>query len=164
MKLFAIILLVVAPQLVRAECIPISAAKQHIGETKCVTGKVVHVKTGVKGVHYLDFCDDYRTCPFTVVIFPGDLKHVGDVKQLERQTVEIHGSLKGYGERAEIILKDFSQFGKNPPRLPPLPKDYDVERRGKYSAGMMSHGKRPRSSNPKKQTPTLPIEVPEDEN
>jgi hypothetical protein len=145
-----------------AGCIPFSEAKQHIGETKCVSGKVVGVKTGSRGVHYLDFCQDYRTCPFTVVIFAGDLKHVGDVRQLQGNTVEIHGPVKGYDNRAEIILKDFSQFGRNAPRIPPLPKDYDVERRGNYSAGIFSHAKPARTTTPKKQTATLPIDVPED--
>ncbi len=163
MKISGILLLLffLSP-LASAACIPFSQAKKHIGETKCVSGKVIDVQTGSRGVHYLDFCEDYRSCPFTVVIFSGDLRHVGDVRQLQGKVVEVHGDVKGYDDRAEIILKDFSQFGRNAPRIPPLPKDYDVERRGNYSAGIFSHAKPARTTTPKKQTATLPIDVPED--
>jgi len=30
------------------------------------------VKRGERGVHFFDFCADYRTCPFTVVVFASD--------------------------------------------------------------------------------------------
>ena len=56
-----------------ADCIPIHEAAQHVGEVKCVMGKVVRVKVGVKGVHFLDFCEDAMSCPFTVVVFGHDL-------------------------------------------------------------------------------------------
>jgi hypothetical protein len=41
-----------------------------------VTGKVLRVKQGNRGVHFFDFCEDYRLCLFTVVVFPGDLKRI----------------------------------------------------------------------------------------
>ena len=49
--------------------LPIYEAHQHIGETKCVTGKVIRVKAGIRGVQYLEFCEDQLACPFTVVVF-----------------------------------------------------------------------------------------------
>jgi hypothetical protein len=61
---------------------------------------------GARGVHFLDFCDDFHLCPFTVVIFPGDLKSVGDVRQLQGRMVEIHGQVKEYDGRAEIVLEE----------------------------------------------------------
>jgi hypothetical protein len=118
-----------------AECIPFSLAQKHIGETRCVSGQVFAVKEGSKGVTYLDFCEDYRMCPFTVVIFPGDLKHVGDVRELKGKTVEIHGEIKHYDDRAEIILREYEQLGGTAARIPPLPKNFDVEKKGRYSAG-----------------------------
>src|SRR5690349_19749666 len=63
--------------LARADCLPFDEARKHVGEVKCITGKVVRVKQGSRGVHFLDFCDDFRLCTFTVVVFPGDLKSVG---------------------------------------------------------------------------------------
>jgi len=77
-------------------------AKKHISETRCVSGKVLRVKEGNRGVTFLDFCEDYLVCPFTVVVFPSDLKHVGDLRQLQGKMVEIHGPVKEYDGRAEI--------------------------------------------------------------
>lgn len=72
-----------------SDCLSVAEARKHVGEIKCATGTVVRVKQGTLGVHFLDFCDDFRLCPFTVVIFPGDLKSVGDVRQLQGRMVEI---------------------------------------------------------------------------
>ena len=141
-----------------ADCIPFTQAHQHIGSNRCITGKVLKVEEGTKGVTYLDFCDDYRLCPFTVVVFPSDLKHVGDVRQLKDKVVEIHGDIQQYDTRAEIILSRPSQLGGKSSMLPPLPKNYDVEKKGHYSAGTFNF---PKSSKPKrpKQQPRVDIET-----
>jgi hypothetical protein len=118
-----------------SDCLPVSQAAQHIGETKCITGKVVRVKVGSKGVHFVDFCEDQMACPFAVVVFPSDLKDVGDVRRLAGQLIEIHGPVKLYKGRAEIILSRVSQLTAGSTLIPPLPKNYDVEKQGKYSAG-----------------------------
>lgn len=78
------------------DCVPITQARQHIGKTKCVTGKVVKVTRMQSGTHFLTFCEDYRTCPFQVVIFRSDLKHVGDVRQLEGRIIDVHGDIMDY--------------------------------------------------------------------
>ena len=90
---------------------------------------------------FLDFCEEFRACPFTVVVFQRDLKQVGDVRKLKGKTIEIKGTIQDYDGRAEIILRRPEQLGKNAMLLPPLPKDYDVERRGKYSPGKIAHPK-----------------------
>jgi hypothetical protein len=145
----------------RADCISISEAKNHVGETRCITGKVVRVKSGDRGVHYLDFCEDYRTCPFTVVVFPRDLKSVGDIRQLQGREVEIHGPVKEYDGRAEVILQEARQLGGEGSRIPPLPKNYDAEQKGRFSPGKMGHPKT-RTTTKKKQPAKIPIEIPED--
>jgi hypothetical protein len=141
-----------------AECIPFTDAHQHIGSNRCITGKVLRVEEGAKGVTYLDFCEDYRLCPFTVVVFPSDLKHVGDVRQLKDRVVEIHGDVQLYDTRAEIILSRPSQLGRQASLLPPLPKNYDVEKKGHYSSGKFTF---PKASKPKrqKQQPRVDIET-----
>src|SRR5580693_7914128 len=126
-----------------SDCLPITQASKHVGETKCVTGKVVHVKIGAKGVHFLDFCEDRMACPFTVVVFPSDLKDVGDVRRLTGQVIEIHGPVKLYDGRAEIILSRVSQVTGGSTLIPPLPKNYDVEKQGHYSAGRLRPPKKP---------------------
>jgi len=131
-----------------SDCLPIRDAKQHVGEIKCVTGKVLRVKVGPRGVHFVDFCEDQMACPFTVVVFPHDLKDVGDVRRLTGQIIEIHGPVKLYNGRAEIILNRISQLTAGSTLIPPLPKNYDVEKQGHYSAGRMHPPKKPAKTYP----------------
>lgn len=126
-----------------SDCIPISEAAQHVGETKCVTGKVVRVTVRAKGVHFLDFCEDQLACPFSVVVFGNDLKDVGDVRQLAGRTIEIRGVVKLYDGRPEIILRRISQITGGAAMIPPMPKNYDVENRGRFSAGRLYPSKKP---------------------
>jgi len=145
-----------------AECIPITDAKNHVGEIRCVSGMVYRVEQGERGVHFLDFCEDYRTCPFTVVVFPSDLRNVGDIRQLKGKTVEIHGPVKEYDGRAEIILAETRQLGDEGKRIPPMPKSYDVENRGHYSAGTFRAPKAKKTYK-KRQPAKLPLELPDDD-
>jgi hypothetical protein len=126
-----------------SECLPIAQASRHVGETKCVTGKVLRVKVGARGVHFIDFCEDQMACPFSVVVFPADLKDIGDVRRLAGQVIEIHGPVKLYKGRAEIVFSRIGQLTAGSTLIPPLPKNYDVEKQGKYSAGRMRPSKRP---------------------
>jgi len=145
---FALFFLLPIPLFARSNCIPIQEAAHHVGEDKCVTGKVLRVKGGIKGVHHIDFCEDQMACPFSVVVFPGDLKDVGDVRRLAGQLIEIHGQVKLYDGRAEIILSRVSQLTNGSTLIPPLPKNYDVEKQGHYSAGKMRASKKPRKVKP----------------
>jgi hypothetical protein len=147
-----------------AACIPFSDALAHIGEVGCVSGRVLRVQRADRGIHYLDFCQDYRVCPFTVVVFPHDLKNIGDVRRLEGKLVEIHGSVKGYDGRAEIILSEARQLKGANSDLPPVPKDYDVERKGRFSAGTFRPSKSQARSKPQKTRNTRPIEEQIDDN
>jgi hypothetical protein len=108
-----------------------------------VTGQVHRVKVGLKGVHFLDFCEDQMACPFTVVVFSDTLKDVGDVRRLEGRTIEIRGALKIYDGRPEIVLNRVGQITNGAAMIPPLPKDYDVENRGHFSAGRARPTKKP---------------------
>jgi hypothetical protein len=136
-------LLALAPSLHASDCLAIHEAGQHVGETKCVTGKVLKIKIGAKGVHFLDFCGDQAACPFTVVVFASALKDVGDVRHFEGRTIEIHGAVKLYDGQPEIILNRISQISGGAAMIPPLPKNYDVENRGHFSAGRLRPSKKP---------------------
>ena len=157
-----IVFFCIAAKAAPGDCIAITEAQAHIGETQCVTGKVLRVKAGARGVTFFDFCEDFRVCPFTVVIFPGHLKDIGDVRHLKDRVVEIHGDLKEYDGRAEIVLSQLRQLGSAAALVPKLPKNYDVENKGHYSAGTFSLPKPSKKPAKKRQTPTLPIEIPED--
>jgi hypothetical protein len=148
----ALVIFLGVPLLRAADCISFQEAGQHIGETRCVTGKVVRVKEGVNGVHFLDFCEGQMACPFTVVIFSHHLKDIGDIRRLAGRTIEIHGAVKLYDGHSEIILNHISQITGGAAMIPPLPKAYDVENRGHYSAGHLYPSKKPKKT---KATPNI---------
>src|SRR5689334_13975320 len=84
--LIALLMLFAAPFVTASDCVPFQEAGNHVDETKCITGKVLRVKVGESGVHFLDFCEDEAACPFTVVVFSHDLRDVGDVRRLAGRT------------------------------------------------------------------------------
>ncbi len=154
-NLMMLMALLLASGAATAQCLDYRQAPRHIGDTKCVTGKVVEVNQGDSGTFFVNFCEDYRKCPFSAVVFPSDLRHVGDVRELDGKQVEIHGRIQTYEGRPEIILKDVRQLRGEAAKIPPLPKDFDVQRRGRFSAGSIrsrpssssARGTRPRRDN-----------------
>jgi hypothetical protein len=116
----------------------------------CVTGKVVKVVEAKSGAWFLDFCDDYTKCPFTVVVFARNLRDVGDVRRLAEKDIEVFGKVKLYGGRAEIILRDARQLHGESAKLPPMPKEYDASRHGSYSAGRYRTKGKPADLDPEK--------------
>ena len=118
-----------------ADCIPFNEAPGHLGETRCVKGKVVNIGESRNGSLYLNFCPDYKKCAFSVVVFPSALKDVGDVRQLKDKDIEIHGKIAEWRGRTEIVLRELRQLKGEAARIPPLPKDYDVQKKGGFSAG-----------------------------
>ena len=152
--ILAAVLVLIAPSLRAADCLSIQEAAQHIGETKCIEGKVLKVSVGAKGVHFLNFCEDQGACPFSVVVFGSDLKDIGDVRRLAGRNIEIRGALKLYDGRPEIILSRISQIENGAAMIPPLPKNYDVEKRGHFSAGRLYPGKKPAKAKAQKPAET----------
>jgi DNA/RNA endonuclease YhcR with UshA esterase domain len=126
-------------------CVSFAEASQHVGATQCVRGTVQLVEDGRNGVKLLNFCQEAKACPFTVVVFPADLKKMGDVRQLEGRQIEIKGTVQDYDGRTEIILRRSQQLGEGAFLLfPQVPTDYDVERAGHYSPGKFKHPKEPK--------------------
>jgi hypothetical protein len=123
-----------------AKCIPFAEADDKIGDQTCVTGKVVKVAQSKGGTFFLNFCEKYHECPFTVVVFPSNLKDVGDVRELEGKTIEIYGKIQRWRGHAEMVLRDSRQLKGEAAKLPPAPKEYDVERKGKFSPRAPSAG------------------------
>ena len=110
-----------------AECIAIEQAQKKVGQLACVKAKVVRVNESQSGNTYLDFCENYRQCPFSVVVFHRDAKHLGDLKALAGKDVEIFGPVQEYAGRAEIVLRDKRQFdGEKSKYIPPQPQRHDM--------------------------------------
>jgi hypothetical protein len=85
-----------------------------VGKGGCVTGLVLRVYTARTGNTFLDFCQDYRACPFTSVVFAADKNKFGDLGLMQGKRVEIRGDVINYQGRAEIIIRDPQQVRSAP--------------------------------------------------
>jgi hypothetical protein len=163
--LFLTVVLLVAP-VALAKCIPIEEAAQKVGDETCVRGTVVHVSQSKNGTWFLNYCAEYRKCPFTVVVFAKDLRNVGDVRMLKDKTIEVFGKIRLYDGRPEIVLRNARQLDGESAKLPPPPRTYDASRRGRYSAGKYRKAKSgkdkddppPTDLTPDKQPPPADVE------
>ena len=133
------LLFFVLTQQVHADCYPFASASDHLGEVACIRGKVVKLVIGPTGLHFLNFCEDYKSCPFTVVVFPRDLRDVGDVRTLEGKEIQITGKVRTYQGQLEIILRDRSQLRGDTAALPNLPKATTPKRRAPSAPELSDH-------------------------
>jgi len=97
-----------------AGCVDFHDAAPQAGETGCVSGRVLKVFTSRGGNTFLDFCEDYRDCPFTSVIFSSDQHKFGDLESLAGRQIEIRGPITVYQGRPEIIIRDPEQIRMAP--------------------------------------------------
>lgn len=92
------------------KCVDFREAGAYVGKTGCVSGRVLRVFASRAGNTFLDFCPDYRQCPFASVIFASDRSRFGDLGTLWGRQVEIRGPITTYQGRAEIIIHDPEQI------------------------------------------------------
>ena len=140
-------------------------AAKHVGETACVHGKILTVFATESGTHLLRFCEEGHECAFSAVVFPRDLRHVGDVRTLQGKEVDVHGEIRLYHGQPEIIVRDSRQLTGSAAKLPPIPKNYDVANRGKFSPGQrpVHWDKTPKAKHSRRGAESMPEMVPEPE-
>ncbi len=85
-------------------------APNYLGKYACVIGTVDHVYTSQKGTIFLNFCPDYKTCPFNAVIFGSNASKFPNPQQYTGRTVEITGFITAYQGRPEIVLESPAQI------------------------------------------------------
>jgi hypothetical protein len=95
-------------------CVDIRNAEPLEGKSGCVAGLVLRVYSSRAGNTFLDFCQDYRSCPFTSVIFASDKAKFGDLESLQGKRVEIRGDVVAFQGRSEIIIHDPQQVRSAP--------------------------------------------------
>jgi hypothetical protein len=95
-------------------CVDFRDAGSHVGKFGCISGRVLRVYTSRSGNTFLDFCADYRHCPFTSVIFQSDSDKFGNLQTLTAHEIEIRGDITLYQSRAEIIIRDTQQIRARP--------------------------------------------------
>lgn len=85
-------------------------APAHVGEHASVRGKVLRVYTSKSGTVFFDYCTNYKTCPFTAVIFADDVSKFSPVSEYSGKTLTLTGKIVLYEGRAEIILSEPDQI------------------------------------------------------
>lgn len=95
-------------------CVSFRDAESHAGENTCVTGYILRAYTSRSGNTFLDFCQDYRSCPFTSVVFASDRSKFGNLETLDGRRVELRGLISIYRNQAEIVVRDPSQIKLSP--------------------------------------------------
>jgi hypothetical protein len=85
-------------------------ASAHVGDLASVRGTLVKAYTSASGTVFLDFCKNYKTCPFSGVIFADDAKQFDDLAKLAGKTITLTGKISSYQGKAEIVLSDPSQL------------------------------------------------------
>jgi hypothetical protein len=87
-------------------------AGENIGSIASVRGTVVDTYTSKSGTVFLDFCESYKSCPFSGVIFADDVSKFPDLSSLEGSQVTLTGTISSYESQAEMILSDPSQLSQ----------------------------------------------------
>ena len=95
-------------------CVELAQAAAHSGQEACVSGRVLKVFSSRSGTTFLDFCADYRNCPFTSVIFGSDRQKFGNLETLTGRQVEVRGTIKPYHGQPEIVISDPGQIREAP--------------------------------------------------
>lgn len=95
-------------------CVDFHQAASHAGENGCISGYVLRAYTAKSGTTFLDFCQDYHSCPFTSVVFASDHARFGNLESLAGRKIDLHGFISIYRNQAEIIVHDPSQIQESP--------------------------------------------------
>ncbi len=85
-------------------------APNYIGKEAIVEGTVVRMGSSQRGTIFLNFCFDYRKCPFYAVIFASQASNFPHPQQYQGKKVQIWGVIGTYRNQAQIILNDPSQI------------------------------------------------------
>lgn len=88
---------------------PYNDALDHIGETATVEGIPIDIHASTGGTIFFDYCKNYKNCPFSAVIFASDIRKFKNIMQYQGETIDVAGSIKNYGGRAEIVINDPGQ-------------------------------------------------------
>ncbi len=91
-------------------CVSYVDAERHIGQQTCVTGPVDHVFVSATDTTFVNYCSDYRSCPFSVVLFSDDKADFPAMAQYEGSVITIFGEIRTYEGRPQIILENPSQL------------------------------------------------------
>ncbi len=87
-----------------------SNAPENVGKTLWVRGLIDHVFISANDNYFLNFCPDFRQCPFSAPIFSEDAVKFEDIGSWSSREVYIYGMIETYEGRPQIIIKDPEQI------------------------------------------------------
>ena len=99
-----------APSITEENTVHFSEAPNSIGEDLWVRGDIDHVFLSDNGNYFLNFCSDFRECPFSAVIFSEYAEGVGDTSSWSGREVHVYGSVGTYEGRAQIVIEDLDRI------------------------------------------------------
>jgi DNA/RNA endonuclease YhcR with UshA esterase domain len=86
-----------------------SQAKDHVGDTAVVTGKVVEVNIAARLIR-LNLDKAYPAQPFTAVIFSEKTNLFPEIAKIKGKSVEVSGKIAAYRDRPQIVLTSTNQL------------------------------------------------------
>lgn len=90
------------------ETISSQVAKDYIGQTLQVKGKVANIFTSPKGNTFINFDEPSPKQTFTAVVMSGTSIDISNIK--ENCTLTVYGTIKEYKGKPEIILENNEQI------------------------------------------------------
>ena len=97
-----------------AENVPSSQAKDHVGETATVCGKVVstrYLELSDRRPTFLNFDNQYPNHTFTTVIFGADREKFGKPEETYLQKdVCVSGKIENYNSKPQIVVTEPKQI------------------------------------------------------
>ncbi len=100
------------PEVREDNLIHFSKAPENIGERYWVKGEVDHVFKSESSNYFINFCEVYKDCPFSGVIFSEQSANFEDIEKHEGEFIYIYGSISTYEDRPQIIIEDPVQIKK----------------------------------------------------
>lgn len=84
-------------------------APEHVGQQHWVEGEVDHVFVSDNDNYFINFCPDFRDCPFSAVIFSESAEHFDDIESWGGEQIYIYGEISTYENRPQIIIEQTEQ-------------------------------------------------------
>lgn len=92
------------PPITEGNTIHFSEAPENVGEILWVKGVIDHVFVSVNNNYFLNFCPDFRDCPFSAPIFAKEALMFEDIESWGGMEVHIYGEISLYQGRPQIII------------------------------------------------------------
>ncbi len=97
------------PPITDDNTIHFSEAPESVGEELWVFGVIDHVFVSTNNNYFLNFCSDFRECPFSAPVFSRDVYKFKDMELWAGREVHIYGTISLYEGRPQIIVNDSKQ-------------------------------------------------------